>query len=395
MTKPKTISLETLKLNPDNPRKIKPAQFEKLRRSLEQFPKMMELRPIIVDETMTVLGGNYRLRALIANGVKEVPDTWVKRTSDLTAEEKREFIAKDNVGFGSWDWEILASWDADKLTDWGVEILQEETPPAEAVDSYAEPIETIRTTIKRGDLITIGEHRLLCGDSTQAEEVTLLLNGTKADMVFTDPPYGVNHQGDKGKGNTIAGDLTQTAIPFSFELAVQLATKSEARFYFCGGEGNISLYFKLFERYLAQMPKLLVWVKNGFVMRPNGYHSGFELIFYGFKSGGGGKKHWYGGRTENEANDVWRVDRDPNRTYVHPTQKPIELAARAMRNHSQPGDIVYEPFGGSGSTMAAAETLGRRCYAMELEPQYCQAHVNRMRALVPEIVITLNGQPYA
>jgi DNA modification methylase len=390
----KMIQVSSLKLNADNPRKIKTDKFEKLRRSVESFPKMMELRPIVVDEVGLVLGGNYRLRALIANGVKEIPEGWVKVAPDLTDAEKREFIAKDNANFGDWDWEVLANWNTNELTDWGIDVPAEEAAPAPMPDEYAGGKDKIPTTIVLGDLIEIAGHRLLCGDCTKRDQVERLLNGARADMVFTDPPYGVNHEGDKGKGNTIAGDLTQTAIPFSFELAVQMATKPEARFYFCGGEGNISLYFKLFERYLAQMPKLLVWVKNGFVMRPNGYHSGFELIFYGFKSGGGGKKHWYGGRTEVEASDVWKVSRDPSRTYVHSTQKPVELAARAIRVHSQAGDLVYEPFGGSGSTMAAAHVLGRKCYAMEIEPQYCQAHVNRMKILDPEAVITLNGKPY-
>ena len=199
-------------------------------------------------------------------------------------------------------------------------------------------------------------------------------------MVFTDPPYGVNVKGGKKKSN-IAGDLTQVAIPFSFELAVEEATKDKARFYFCGGEGNISLYYKLFERFLAQIPKLLIWVKNGFVLKHAGYHNAYELIFYGFKSGGGGLEYWYSDRTESNASDVWHVRRDASNQYVHPTQKPVEIAARAIRNSSKEGDIVLDLFGGSGSTLIACEQLGRRCRMMELDPHYCQVIIDRWEAL--------------
>ena len=228
-----------------------------------------------------------------------------------------------------------------------------------------------------GQVWELGDHRLLCGDSTEVADVQALMAGEKAELVFTDPPYGVNVKGGKSKKNTIAGDLTQTAIPFSFEIAVEQATADLARYYFCGGEGNIGLYSKLFDRYLAQMPKLLIWVKNGFVMKPNGYHNQYELIFYGFKAGGGGLKHWYSGRKEDEASDVWQVKRDPTGSYLHPTQKPIDLPLRAIKNSSKSGGIVYEPFSGSGSTMLACERLGRKCRAMEIDPRYMAVTLER------------------
>ena len=242
------------------------------------------------------------------------------------------------------------------------------TDEDDAPETPADPI------TKPGDLILLGDHRLLCGDSTNADDVARLMDGKEAVCVFTDPPYGVNVEGGKSKTH-IAGDLTQTAIPLSFEHAVQAATTKRAWIYFCGGEGNLGLYSKLFERYLQQLPKHLIWVKNGFVMRANGYHSQYELIFCGFKIGGGAQ--WYGGRKEDEASDVWHIDRDPSSSYQHPTQKPVALPLRAIKNSSQEGDIVFDPFLGSGPTLIAAEQLKRVCFGMEIDPAYCDVIVQR------------------
>lgn len=214
----------------------------------------------------------------------------------------------------------------------------------------------------------------MCGDSTLRQDVALLMDGEKADMVFTDPPYGVNLRG--AKRGYIQGDLTQTVIPFSFELCVDYTTE-KARFYFCGAESNISMYYKLFDRYLAQIPKILVWVKNNFVLKHHGYHTQFELIFYGFKPGGGGKEYWFSTRKGEDASDVWMVKKDATNKYLHPTQKPVELPSKAIRNSSQKGDLVFDPFGGSGSTLIACEELDRTCYMMELDERYCGVIIKR------------------
>jgi len=385
------IKLSTIHPNPQNPRLIKDDRFKKLVKSIEEFPKMMELRPIVVDSEGMILGGNMRFKALKELKYKDVPDDWVKRADSLTDEEKQRFIIEDNVPFGEWDFDILANeWDAVQLADWGLDIPDFALNKAEAEEDNYEIPDEIKTDIVLGDLFEIGQHRLLCGDSTDSEQVAKLMNGQKADMVFTDPPYGVNIKG--GMNNSmIAGDLTQTAIPFGFDLACTVATKDDARLYFCGSQGNINMYHKLFEKYCRQLPRILIWVKNGFTMKPNGYHNQYEIIFHGYKPKGGGLDHWFGGRTEDEASDVWQVKRDSSSTYEHPTQKPIELPARAIRNHCPDIGIVYEPFGGSGSTMVAAHQLNRKCYGMEIDPKYCQVIVDRMKKIDPAIVIKKNG----
>lgn len=418
------IPLQKIKPNPENPRIIKDDAFRRLKTSIAQFPEMLEKRGVAVVKDggkYMAIGGNQRYRAL-CDLKKEVDDpdfcnlydaTEEKRAvllgyfangipcedcTNFTPDQVRRFVVLDNAPFGLWDYDELANqYDAEELRKWGVDIPDwgEAVPGGEVQeDDYEIPEpDQIKTDIVPGDLFEIGPHRLLCGDSTIREDVLRLMNGEKADMVFTDPPYGVNVKGGKNKSN-IAGDLTQTAIPFSFELCVQVATKPICVFYFCGGEGNIGLYAKLFERFLSQMPRHLIWVKNGFVMKPNGYHNQYEIIFYGYKAGGGGLANWFAGRTEHEASDVWRVNRDSTSTYEHPTQKPIELPARAIRNSCPPGGLVFEPFSGSGSTMAAADGLGKRCFAIEIDPKYCQVTIDRMRKLNPELEIKKNGESY-
>ena len=393
-----TMKVSELKFAPYNPRKIADKELAKLKRSISEFGYV---EPIVWNKrTGFVVGGNQRLKILRELGIEEV-DVVVVDLDD--AKEKALNVALNKIS-GEWDFiklkDVLTDIDTGdfdiELTGFDLDEIEnlitfDKEPEEDNFDADAAIDEIEEPKTKRGDIYLLGKHRLMCGDSTDKATVDKLMDGKKADMVFTDPPYGVNVKGGKGKGNTIAGDLTQTAIPFSFEICVKQATKDKARFYFCGGEGNIGLYFKLFERYLAQIPKLLIWVKNGFVLKQNGYHNQYELIFYGFKAGGGGKEYWYSGRTEDEASDVWRVSRDATTSYLHPTQKPIELPARAIRNSSKAGDTIFDPFGGSGSTLIACEQLNRTCYMMEIDPKYCQVIVDRMRKLDPDIVIKKNG----
>ena len=191
------IKLNSIKKNPNNPRVLRDAQFEKLKKSIAEFPQMMELRPIVVDKDNIVLGGNMRLEALKALGKKEIPDEWVKRADELTEEQKREFVIKDNVGFGDWDWDSLANeWDADKLADWGLDVPdlvvveEQESKDAEPqIDKAAELNK--KWKVKPGDLWQIGDHRLLCSDCTSDEVIQKLFVSLRADCVFTSPPYAV------------------------------------------------------------------------------------------------------------------------------------------------------------------------------------------------------------
>jgi hypothetical protein len=199
------IDIKKVKNNPNNPRVIKDDKFKKLVESIKSFPKMLEIRPIVVNEDMIVLGGNMRLKASQSAGLKEVP---VIIANDLTQEQQREFIIKDNVSGGEWDWDALANeWDADELDAWGLDVpalFNEEELVAE--DDDFEMPDGVITDIKLGDLFEIGEHRLLCGDSTKRETFELLMNGELSDMVVTDPPYNVAYEGKTKDALTIQND---------------------------------------------------------------------------------------------------------------------------------------------------------------------------------------------
>ena len=189
------IKISEVKTNPNNPRIIKDEKFKKLVQSIKDFPKMLELRPIVVNDDMIVLGGNMRLKACKEVGTKEV---WVVKASDLTEEEQRQFIIKDNVGFGEWDWDMLANdWDAAELEAWGLDVdFSEEEDNTQAEDDGFEEPDEVETDIEVGDTFElISEekgitHRLACGSSTDPYTLERLFGEkTRADMVFTDPPY--------------------------------------------------------------------------------------------------------------------------------------------------------------------------------------------------------------
>ena len=371
--------------NPRNPNTHPEGQIELLAKIID-FQGWRS--PIVVSKSSGfIVRGHGRLLAAQRLGLKKVPidvqtyDSEAQEWADLVADNRIAELADmdratlkdliEELDTGDLDLD-LTGFDQDSLED----LMSEFFVPEEGNTDEDEIPEQVEVRTKPGDLWELGDHRLLCGDCTERQIVQNLMK-KKASLVFTDPPYGVNVKGGRKKGNTIAGDLTQTAIPFSFELAVEVATLPEAQLYFCGGEQNLGLYAKLFDRFLHQLPKHLIWVKEAFVMKPNGYHNQYEMIFYGFKEGGGGSKSWLGERTQDYASDIWEIHRDNGKDYLHPTQKPVALPSRAIRNHSRAGEVVYEPFVGSGSTLMACEILERICYAIEIDPHYCDVAIQR------------------
>jgi DNA modification methylase len=390
------IKLTTIKSNPNNPRVIRDEKFKKLVKSIEEFPKMMALRPMVVNEDMVVLGGNMRLKALKELGYKEVPDEWVKSAKDLTEDEIRRFIIADNVGFGEHDWEMLANeWDVEELSDWGLDIpgfeIAEELEAEE--DDFEVPDE-ITTDIVLGDLFEIGEHRLLCGDSTDSDQVAKLMNGQKADMVFTDPPYGVSYTGGhnekKRKGienDTLQGNDLTNLFRDSL-LNADIFTHDHSAFYIWYSTNKSVETFLSFSELNLEVRAVLCWykIKSGLGAFMAQYIPNFEPFIYAFKKGK--SPQWFGPSDEKS---VWELKKDSKNEY-HPTQKPVELPERALNNSSKINDIVLDLFGGSGSTMVAAQQLKRKARLMELDPKYCQVIIDRMRKLDPSLVIKRNGQ---
>jgi DNA modification methylase len=368
--------ITNVKNNPNNPRVIKDDKFDKLVASIKEFPKMLEIRPIVVNDDMIVLGGNMRLKACKAAGLKEVP---IIKASELTEDEQRQFIIKDNVSGGEWDWEMLSTeWDVEQLEDWGLDVLdfgEEQHLEAEEDDFDATPPEEPKTVL--GDLYEIGEHRLLCGDSTDSDQVAKLMNGQKADMVFTDPPYNIDYQGvTKGNHEKIANDKMSDE-DFTQFLYDALNINSDT-FYVCCSWQYSHLFRKALEDLQKPVKAFIVWDKINPAQHLDKYFKQHEIILYHGKFGG----------QKTVRGDVWQTKRQKNT--VHPTMKPIEIIEMALNDNTDKKNI-YDAFLGSGSTMVASHQLKRKCYGMELDPKYCDVIVKRMITLDPTLTIKRNG----
>lgn len=384
------MKLKDIRPNPNNPRIIKDAKFEKLCRNIDEFPAMMELRPIIVDADGVILGGNMRYKALQHLGKKEIPDTWVKRADELTEEDKKRFIIADNVGFGEWDYEALANeWEPDDLDAWGVDLPDFGVVAEAQEDDYEIPDE-IQTDIVPGDLFEIGPHRLLCGDSTNADSVQKLLNNKEPYLMVTDPPYGVEYdanwrnEADRANGRPIGARATgKVSNDFQSDWTPAWSLSPSKVVYIWHAGKFAKTVQESLERCDFIIRCQIVWVKNNIVISRGDYHWKHEPCWYAVKKGS--KGNWAADRKQTT---VWEIDKPQKSETGHSTQKPVECMARPLKNHD--GD-VYDPFLGSGTTMVAAHQLDRTCYGMEIDPKYCQVIVDRMRKLDPNIEIKRNG----
>jgi site-specific DNA-methyltransferase (adenine-specific) len=385
----KSAKIGDIKTNPNNPRTIKDEKFAKLVESIRTFPKMLELRPIVVNADMVVLGGNMRLKACKEAGLKTVP---IIQADDLTPEQQSEFIIKDNVGFGEWDWKLLESdWDAEKLTEWGLDVPDFEATELEAEeDDFDVPDGGIETDIVLGDLFEIGQHRLLCGDSTDSDQVAKLMNGEKADMCHTDPPYNINYEGGSKKREKIANDKLDDFPKFMYDAYTTISTalNKGGAIYVWHASTETHTFIQQFINAGFLFKSYIIWNKNNSTFGRSDYHWKHEPCIYGWLDGG--SHTWHGDRKQTT---VWDIER-PSRSDEHPTMKPIALCSKPLENSSKQGDIVLDSFLGSGSTMVASHQLKRKCYGMELDPKYCQVIVDRMLKLDPTLEVKRNGQPY-
>ena len=370
------VPINTVKANPNNPRIIKDDKFAKLVKSINEFPQMLNLRPIVVNDDMVVLGGNMRLKACKEAGLKDIP---IIKASELTEQQQKEFIVKDNVGYGEWDWSDLANnWDAQELQDWGLDIPGFDAIEVQAEeDDFAVPDGGIETDIVLGDLFEIGEHRLLCGDSTDSDQVAKLINGQDVDMVFTDPPYGISHSGKGIKGSAKENDFGEILGDNDVNVAIDAFNLCQSLF------SNSTMIFWGANYYASCLPNgygWIVWDKE----REGDTFSGAELAFVNKGVKVDVFRHqWHGMIKGSEMGEK----------RVHPTQKPIALVEWSFKNYKA-GDNILDLFLGSGSTMVASHNTKRKCYGMELGPKYCQVIVDRMLNLDPTLEVKRNGQPY-
>lgn len=375
------VDIKQVRPNPDNPRFIKGNKFEKLVKSIKEFPQMLDLRPIVVNQDMIVLGGNMRLKACEEAGLKEVPIIFA---DNLTPEQEKEFIIKDNSSFGEWDWDLLANeWETEQLIDWGMDIPDDWAVDEvlEAEEDNYEAADDIQTDIVLGDLIEIGEHRLLCGDSTDSDQVAKLMNGEKADMVFTDPPYGVEYKGINNDTREGLEDLLTAAFTNYIT-----NSKQGASVYCFHSDRSADIFHSVF-RSFCHFSSMIIWVKESIVLSQTDYQSKHEPCLYGWFDNG--THSWYSDRKQES---VWLAK--SKREEGHTTPKPIEIVSKALNNSSLPNHLIFDLFLGSGSTMVAAHQLKRKCYGMELDPKYCQVIIDRMKKLDSTLEVKINGNPY-
>jgi DNA modification methylase len=397
-------AIGTIIPNPTNPRIIKDDKFKKLVKSIQEFPQMLELRPIVVDSNMVVLGGNMRLKACIAAGLKEVP---IIVADQLTDAQKGEFIIKDNVGFGEWDWDLLANeWDVEALTDWGLELPFDNTPVLEAEeDDYEAPSE-IKTDIVLGDLIEIGNHRLLCGDSTDSDAVARLMDGQKADIAFTSPPYNA------GKSELLSGNTHTTDNKYNeyndnqkqsdyLDLLIGFTNNAlmNAEYLICNIQslaGNKVALIDYLHQYKNNFIDVAIWDKGhgAPAMAENVMTSVWEYMFF-ISSKEKATRAIPNGNFRGTIQNIYRGKPNRNNEFssVHAATFPIDLPEWALQFTNSQG-IVLDQFLGTGTTMVAAHQLNRKCYGMELDPKYCQVIIDRMHKLDPSLEIKINGKPY-
>ena len=446
------IKLSQININARNPRKISDTQLERLVRSILIFPEMQTLRPIVIDETYTALGGNMRYRALtaisekspaevnmmLANGCKgyaqkteaerqNLRDYWeawladptaiIVRADQLTEEQKREFIIKDNVAFGEWEDDILsADFDPDELLDWGLGDLDDEPDDGDAdEDDYSEEdAANAPTRCNPGDVWLLGRHRLMCGDSTKEADVAKLMGGEQADLLLTDPPYNVDYQGGTKDKMKIANDNMDDVafvgfLTAAFNCAIQ-AMRPGAVFYVWHADSKGFEFRTALKEVGLTLREILIWVKNAFVLGRQDYQWRHEPCLYGWKEGAA--HYFVDDRSqstviEDAGVDYRKLKKDellklvlqltdvsipntviyedkPTKNDIHPTMKPVKLMARLTKNSTKPEQLVLDLFGGSGSTLIACEQINRKCFTMEYDPKYCDAILDRWEKLTGE-----------
>lgn len=385
-----------------NNRKHSEQQIDRVANSIAQFGFN---QPIVVDEDNIILVGHCRLEAAKKLSLERVP---VMKKAGLTEAQKKAYRILDNKlqndsewNFESLELELSALEKMDfELEPWGLEELRnlfpEEEPQAEEDDFDETASLESEPFIKRGDLIELGRHRVLCGDSTSAADVAYLTVGGTVDLVVTDPPYGVAYIGKTKDALTLENDdLDEAALDALWKAVVSnwlQITRCGGVWYAAVPAGPLNLVFSLVLRESGVLRQQLVWAKDSMVLGRSDYHYKHEPILYGWKPGAA--HHFTNDRTKTSVLEFAR----PKASREHPTMKPLELWAELIANSSKRGEYVGDPFLGSGTTLIAADQLDRVCYGMEIEPRYCQVIIDRYAKYCAErnkpFECKINGEPY-
>jgi len=401
------IKINRINPAPYNPRKnLKPddTEYQKLLRSINEFGYVDPL--IWNKQTGNLVGGHQRFKILLAKGITEIEVSVV----DLPIEKEKALNIALNKISGQWDKDKLNSLldELCQMPDIDVELTGFDSPEienllagisdnlgaAEDFDVDAELKKDLPTVTKPGDIIELGfhgEHHLICGDITKPSDVTTLLGQFRAQLCHTDPPYGVSYdrrnrptskkQDDKINTDQARSmklqndDLTPKRYMGWFSKVADAINESlvpGAGYYIWNSHKNFGLMHNLLSERNFKISSVITWAKESFSPNFSDYNEQVEFCLYGWK--GGARHNWYGPKNEST---LWQIHRDRTCLYKHPTQKALELAERAIRNSSKSGDIIFDPFLGSGTTLIAAARLGRRCFGIEIEPKYCDIIVRR------------------
>jgi DNA modification methylase len=385
------VPIDQLRPDPANPRRIGEAELDALERSIREFGFV---QPVLARrEDGVVVGGHQRLVAARRLGLQTVPVTWL----DLPVEQARVLGLALNRISGSWDEQLLARLLSDLQTSPEVDLTlsgfgegevrdllrsletREKRERPESFDLGAaleEATRSPRTT--PGDLWVLGEHRLLCGDATKPEDVERLLRGTRATMAFTDPPYNVSlgDHGGQQRGSRRRRIPNDSLDPLVWETFVRAWARSllagvDGALYVCMSSKELPLVSRVLAEEGGHWSDTIIWHKDRFVLGRADYQRAYEPIWFGWREGA--SHYWCGDRDQD---DVWEINR-PSDAPLHPTMKPLPLMERAITNSSVSGELVLDPFLGSGSTLIACERTGRLCAGIELDPVYAEVALRR------------------
>ncbi len=368
-----------------NARTHSDAQVAQIAASIREFGFT---NPVLLDGDRGIIAGHGRVLAARKLRMESVPCIEIGWMSEA---QKRAYILADNqlAITAGWDKELLALELADlkglafdlPLIGFNeaelATLLRNVEQPAEGLtDPDDAPDMPKEVWVQPGDLFVLGEHRVLCGDATDSGHVARLVGEQRAALAFTDPPYNVAYQGGApGRRKKIANDdLGDGFYGFLVSVAKNLLAVTDGACYVCMSSSELHTLQRAFLEAGGHWSTFVVWAKDNFTLGHADYQRQFEPIWYGWREGT--KHFWCGGRDQG---DVWSVPK-PRVNPLHPTQKPVALAERAIGNSSRPGDVVLDLFLGSGSTLIAAERLGRACYGMELDPAYVQVVLERWEA---------------
>lgn len=375
------VKIEKLVPYVRNARTHSKEQILQLRSSLREFGFV---NPVIVDKDLNIIAGHGRIMAAKEEGLTEIPCVFVEH---LTEAQKKAYILADNrlALSAGWDEELLALEFAD-LKDLGFDIGLTGFDEKEIEKLFANDGNDVQDDefdltaaleqaafVLPGDVWTLGRHRLICGDATDASTVKKLMDGRKANLVLTDPPYNVNFEGSSGlkiKNDSMKAEQFYNFLLASFKnLAENLESSGSAYIFHADTEGEN--FRRAFREAGFHLSGTCIWVKDSFVMGRSPYQWQHEPILYGWLKTGSHK--WYAGRAEAT---IWNFAK-PKRNSDHPTSKPLDLLAYPIRNSSQANSIVLDTFGGSGSTLIACEQADRICHMLELDEKYASVILRR------------------